>query len=49
LIQPGNSTIFTLAMEEARAAKHLYNRIDRESHRGNFDSSRDVIFLTVKG
>lgn len=27
---------------------YLYNRIIREAHRGNTDSSRDVLPLTVK-
>jgi hypothetical protein len=38
-----------LVVEEPPGTKHLYNRIDRATHRGTLDSSRDLFFLTVKG
>jgi hypothetical protein len=37
-----------MVMEETPGTKHLYNRINRATHRGNLDSSRDVFFLMVK-
>jgi hypothetical protein len=49
LARPGKSTMVILIIEKPPETKHLYNRTNRATHRGNSYSGRDVFFIVVKG